>query len=153
MEKMPSILPSISLFLPSMDNWKLCCTQVNHVQLDNQLSSCLYPVIAAPVPPPRSVTAVSVPKPFLELSILEYTSPEHSMKQYKYIHALVQVRGTLHSALCTLHSALCTLHSAPCTLHQVCMDTIRLAPVPCCRNGHLVCNTCVQRTLFCPTCR
>ena len=34
--------------------------------------------------------AVSVPKPFLELSILEYTSPEHNLKQYKYIHALVQ---------------------------------------------------------------
>jgi vacuolar protein sorting-associated protein 13A/C len=64
--------------------------KVNHVQLDNQLAECLYPVIAAPVPPPRSVTAVSVPKPFLELSILEYTSPEHNMKQYKYISALVQ---------------------------------------------------------------
>jgi len=64
--------------------------KVNHVQLDNQLAECLYPVIAAPVPPPRSVTAVSVPKPFIELSILEYTSPEHNMKQYKYIHALVQ---------------------------------------------------------------
>ena len=36
------------------------------------------------------MTAVSVPKPFLELSILEYTSPEHNLKQYKYIHALVQ---------------------------------------------------------------
>ena len=72
--------------------------QVNHVQLDNQLAECLYPVIAAPVPPPRSVTAVSVPKPFVELSVLEYTSPEHNMKQYKYIHALVQVR-TVYCAL------------------------------------------------------
>ena len=36
------------------------------------------------------MTAVSVPKPFIELSILEYTSPEHNLKQYKYIHALVQ---------------------------------------------------------------
>ena len=33
---------------------------------------------------------MSVPKPFIELSILEYTSPEHNLKQYKYIHALVQ---------------------------------------------------------------
>jgi len=64
--------------------------KINHVQLDNQLSECLYPVIAAPVPPPRSITAISVPKPFVEVSILEYTSPSHSMKQYKYIHALVQ---------------------------------------------------------------
>ena len=27
--------------------------KINHVQLDNQLAECLYPVIAAPVPPPR----------------------------------------------------------------------------------------------------
>ena len=27
--------------------------KINHVQLDNQLTECLYPVIAAPVPPPR----------------------------------------------------------------------------------------------------
>jgi vacuolar protein sorting-associated protein 13A/C len=61
------------------------------VQLDNQLAECLYPVIAAPVPPPKSVMAESVPKPFLELAVLEYTSPEHTdIKQYKYVHALVQ---------------------------------------------------------------
>ena len=64
--------------------------KINHVQLDNQLGECLYPVIAAPVPPPKTVMAESVPKPFIELSILEYTSPEHNTKQYKYIHALVQ---------------------------------------------------------------
>lgn len=65
--------------------------KINHIQLDNQLLECLYPVIAAPVPPPKSVMADSVPKPFLELSILEYTSPAHTdLKQYKYIHALIQ---------------------------------------------------------------
>ena len=33
----------------------------------------------------------SVPKPFLELSILEYTTPAHTdLKQYKYIKALIQ---------------------------------------------------------------
>ncbi len=32
----------------------------------------------------RSVTAVSFPKPFIVLG------PEHNLKQYKYIHALVQ---------------------------------------------------------------
>jgi hypothetical protein len=37
------------------------------------------------------VLAESVPKPFLELAILEFTSPEHTdIKQYKYVHALVQ---------------------------------------------------------------
>merc|ERR1719319_200795 len=65
--------------------------KINRVQLDNQLSECLYPVIAAPVPPPRSITATSFPKPFIEMSVLMYTSPEHNnMNQFKYIHALVQ---------------------------------------------------------------
>ncbi len=45
----------------------------------------------ASVPPPKSVLADSIPKPFLELSVLEYTSPEHTqLRQYKYIHVLVQ---------------------------------------------------------------
>jgi len=35
----------------------------------------------------------------------------------------------------------------------VCMETIREAPVPCCRSGHLICSVCVQRTFLCPTCR
>ncbi len=79
---------------------------MNRVQLDNQLAECLYPVIAAPVPPPKSVLAESVPKPFLELAILEFTSPEHTdIKQYKYVHALVQelqlkVGNNLFSLVC-----------------------------------------------------
>ena len=65
--------------------------KINRIQIDNQLSHCLFPVIMAPVPPPKSVVAESIPKPFIELSVLEYKSPEHSnLHQFKYIHALVQ---------------------------------------------------------------
>eukprot|EP00092_Neocalanus_flemingeri_P015927 GFUD01017244.1.p1 GENE.GFUD01017244.1~~GFUD01017244.1.p1 ORF type:complete len:1121 (-),score=378.11 GFUD01017244.1:210-3572(-) len=35
----------------------------------------------------------------------------------------------------------------------VCLDTIRTAPVQCCRNGHLICALCITRTHICPTCR
>jgi len=35
----------------------------------------------------------------------------------------------------------------------VCLDTIRTAPVQCCRNGHLICSLCITRTHICPTCR
>ena len=35
----------------------------------------------------------------------------------------------------------------------VCLETIRTAPVQCCRNGHLICNTCLSRAHICPTCR
>lgn len=31
--------------------------KVNHLQADNQLSECIYPVALAPVPPPRSMAA------------------------------------------------------------------------------------------------
>ena len=65
--------------------------KINRIQIDNQLRECLFPVIFAPVPPPKSVMADSIPKPFIELSVLEYKSPEHTtMRQYKYISALVQ---------------------------------------------------------------
>ena len=35
----------------------------------------------------------------------------------------------------------------------VCLETIRSAPVKCCRNGHLICNVCITRAQICPTCR
>ena len=35
----------------------------------------------------------------------------------------------------------------------VCLDTIRTAPVQCCRNGHLICSVCIRRSHICPTCR
>jgi vacuolar protein sorting-associated protein 13A/C len=65
--------------------------KVHRIQIDNQLRACLFPVIMAPVKPPKSVVADSIPKPFIELSVLEYVSPEHnSVRQFKYICALVQ---------------------------------------------------------------
>ncbi len=65
--------------------------KINRIQVDNQMRNCLFPVVMAPVPPPRSVLADSIPKPFIELSVLEYMSPERTdLRQYKYLHALVQ---------------------------------------------------------------
>ena len=64
--------------------------KINHVQIDNQLNQCLFPVMLAPVPLPRSVVADSIPKPFFELSILQYRTTDSAVKQYKYICALVQ---------------------------------------------------------------
>ncbi len=55
------------------------------------MRNCLFPVVMAPVPPPRSVMADAIPKPFIELSVLEYMSPERTdLRQFKYLHALVQ---------------------------------------------------------------
>lgn len=35
----------------------------------------------------------------------------------------------------------------------ICLDTIREAPVICCKSGHVICSTCSARTFSCPTCR
>ena len=51
----------------------------------------MFPVILAPVPPPKHVFADAIPKPFMEVSILQYRDPERTeLEQYKYICALVQ---------------------------------------------------------------
>ena len=39
--------------------------KINRIQIDNQVVNCLFPVILAPVPPPKSVLADSIPKPFI----------------------------------------------------------------------------------------
>ena len=65
--------------------------KIHRIQVDNQMRACLFPVILAPVDPPKSVTADSIPKPLIELSVLMYESPEQtSMRQFKYVCALVQ---------------------------------------------------------------
>ena len=52
---------------------------------------CLFPVILAPVPPPKTVLAEAIPKPFMEVSILQYRDTERSeTAQYKYVCALIQ---------------------------------------------------------------
>ena len=67
--------------------------KINRVQIDNQLVNCLFPVILAPVPPPKSVLADSIPKPFMEFSMLQYISPEHnSMAQYKVTYRVTQIK-------------------------------------------------------------
>lgn len=33
--------------------------KVNRLQIDNQMADCIFPVVLAPVPPPKSVAAAS----------------------------------------------------------------------------------------------
>lgn len=58
----------------------------------------------------------------------------------------------MYRSLTTSHRKLVTelQSSLEC---PVCLDTIRTAPVQCCRNGHLICSLCITRTHICPTCR
>lgn len=64
--------------------------KINRVQIDNQIYNCIYPVVLAPIPPPKSVAADTVLKPFAELSIVQRISKHSTVQQYKYFKVLIQ---------------------------------------------------------------
>lgn len=64
--------------------------KINRVQIDNQIYNCLFPVVLAPVPPPKSVAADFSVKPFAELSIVQRISKHSSVQQFKYFKVLIQ---------------------------------------------------------------
>lgn len=64
--------------------------KINRIQVDNQMYDCLFPVVLAPVPPPRSVAAESEAKPFAELSIVQRVMKHSQVQQFKYFKVLIQ---------------------------------------------------------------
>ncbi|XP_076249315.1 vacuolar protein sorting 13C isoform X2 [Calliopsis andreniformis] len=64
--------------------------KINRLQIDNQLSECVFPVILAPVPPPKSITQNSVMKPFAELSLVKRLLEHSTVQQFRYFKVLVQ---------------------------------------------------------------
>ncbi|XP_029176856.1 vacuolar protein sorting-associated protein 13 isoform X2 [Nylanderia fulva] len=64
--------------------------KINRLQIDNQLSECVFPVILAPVPPPKSVTQSTVMKPFAELSMVKRLLEHSTVQQFRYFKVLIQ---------------------------------------------------------------
>ncbi|XP_043267936.1 vacuolar protein sorting-associated protein 13 isoform X2 [Venturia canescens] len=64
--------------------------KINRLQIDNQLSECVFPVILAPVPPPKSVVQSSVLKPFAELSMVKRLLEHSTVQQFRYFKVLIQ---------------------------------------------------------------
>uniref|UniRef100_A0A1I8A753 VPS13_C domain-containing protein n=1 Tax=Steinernema glaseri TaxID=37863 RepID=A0A1I8A753_9BILA len=64
--------------------------KMSHLQIDNQLPACVFPVVLAVVPPPKSVIADSAPKPFLEFSFLMRQSEHSNVVQVQYLRVLIQ---------------------------------------------------------------
>uniref|UniRef100_F1KPF0 Vacuolar protein sorting-associated protein 13A n=1 Tax=Ascaris suum TaxID=6253 RepID=F1KPF0_ASCSU len=64
--------------------------KLNHLQVDNQLTACVFPCVLAVVAPPKSVVADNAPKPFMEFSFTMRQSEHSSVVQIKYLHLLVQ---------------------------------------------------------------
>ncbi|XP_058806498.1 intermembrane lipid transfer protein Vps13 isoform X2 [Phymastichus coffea] len=64
--------------------------KINKLQIDNQLPDCIFPVILAPVPPPKSVSQSSVMKPFAEMSIVKRLLAHSNVQQFRYFKVLIQ---------------------------------------------------------------
>ncbi|XP_067941641.1 intermembrane lipid transfer protein VPS13A-like [Watersipora subatra] len=64
--------------------------KINRLQLDNQLSDAVYAVVFSPTPLPKSVAAESVPKPFIEASLVIRKHEHSDVQQIKYLKVLVQ---------------------------------------------------------------
>ena len=74
--------------------------RLNRLQMDNQLDDCVFPVVFAPVPPPRSLANESIPHPFVELSVVQLHPNHHHhlddddggdrVTQFHYFKLLVQ---------------------------------------------------------------
>lgn len=64
--------------------------KINRIQIDNQLSDCIFPIVLAPIPPPKSVAATTEWKPFIEMSVVQRIIPHSTVKQFKYLRVLMQ---------------------------------------------------------------
>ncbi|XP_048251088.1 vacuolar protein sorting-associated protein 13A-like isoform X4 [Haliotis rufescens] len=64
--------------------------KINRLQLDSQLKGAVFPTILAPIPPPKSVAAESVPKPFTEISLMQRKHEHSNIAQIKYAKVLIQ---------------------------------------------------------------
>lgn len=71
-------------------NRRLFHLSLYKIQIDNQLNDCVFPVVFAPVPPPRSVATESIPHPFIEISIVEILNQQSEVNQYEYFKLLIQ---------------------------------------------------------------
>ncbi|BFZ25790.1 hypothetical protein BsWGS_28827 [Bradybaena similaris] len=64
--------------------------KINRLQFDNQLRQAIFPTILSPLPPPKSVAADSVPKPFVEVSLMTRIHEHSELMQIKYFKVLIQ---------------------------------------------------------------
>ncbi|XP_030388188.1 vacuolar protein sorting-associated protein 13 [Scaptodrosophila lebanonensis] len=64
--------------------------KINRIQIDNQFMDPIFPVVLAPIPPPKSVANTTTLKPFIECSVVQRVMPNTTVKQFKYASILIQ---------------------------------------------------------------
>lgn len=62
--------------------------KVSHMQIDNQMSDCLFSTLMSQIIAPRSVVGDQVPKPFFEFSAI--VQRQANLRRFKYLSLLVQ---------------------------------------------------------------
>uniref|UniRef100_A0A8C7MSG3 Vacuolar protein sorting-associated protein 13 VPS13 adaptor binding domain-containing protein n=1 Tax=Oncorhynchus kisutch TaxID=8019 RepID=A0A8C7MSG3_ONCKI len=56
--------------------------QLHWLQVDNQLTGALFPIVFHPVPPPKSIALDSEPKPFMDVSIITRFNQHSQVTQF-----------------------------------------------------------------------
>ncbi|XP_017837309.1 vacuolar protein sorting-associated protein 13 isoform X2 [Drosophila busckii] len=64
--------------------------KINRIQVDNQFMDPIFPVVLAPIAPPKSVATSTTLKPFIECSVVQRVMPNSNVKQFKYATILIQ---------------------------------------------------------------
>lgn len=62
--------------------------KLSHMQIDNQMSDCMFSTIMSQIVAPRSVVGDQVPKPFFEISTI--IQRQANLRRFKYLSLLVQ---------------------------------------------------------------
>lgn len=62
--------------------------KLSHMQIDNQMSDCLFSTLMSHIVAPRSVVGDQVPKPFFEFSAI--IQRQANLRRFKYLSLLVQ---------------------------------------------------------------
>jgi vacuolar protein sorting-associated protein 13A/C len=62
--------------------------KIHRLQIDNQMSDCIFGIVMCPVAPPKSIAADQMPRSFIELSTV--IQRQATMNRFKYSSILIQ---------------------------------------------------------------
>ncbi len=80
--------PGIWISLAKSEHITQCHVKINRLQIDNQLSDCIFGIVMCPIAPPITLAADQSPKSFMELSTV--IQRQATMKRFKSSSILIQ---------------------------------------------------------------
>ncbi|TSM20261.1 Vacuolar protein sorting-associated protein 13C [Bagarius yarrelli] len=85
-----NFLAGIHVELKQSPHQRSLRAQLHWLQVDNQLTGAIFPIVFHPVSPPKSIVQDSEPKPFIDVSIITRFNEHSQVMQFKYFMVLVQ---------------------------------------------------------------